>query len=176
MNNEFVVKTSFQKTILYQIGCLVFVIAGLYMFYVSDDLYTRIIMLICAGVFGFGFLVLIYFGLFDRRPRIVIDEIGIYDRLLGVGKINWEDIKHIRFDSDDKNPLISIKLANTLNSSKILVNARNKRFSSIDGDLDFGILSLNLNFTDAEPQKIYAMILKHIPDKQISDTNKLYED
>ncbi len=52
MTEEFVVKTSVSKIILHLIGCLIFVIGGIYIIYVEEDFYTIIIMMICSGFFG----------------------------------------------------------------------------------------------------------------------------
>ena len=42
--------------------------------------------------FGGGALVALW-QLLDARPRLIVDEKGIYDRTLGVGLIRWDDIK-----------------------------------------------------------------------------------
>lgn len=47
-----------------------------------------------AGLFFFGLgYPLGLFLIFDRRPQIIINELGIFDRNLGKEIINWEIIK-----------------------------------------------------------------------------------
>jgi hypothetical protein len=175
MNTEFVVKTSVAKTIFYSFGCLLFVVGGIFI-YLDKGWLAKIIGIISVGFFGFGFFVLLYRGL-DRRPRIVIDEKGITDRTLGVGRIDWEDIKFVNFQSDShaSNNSIFLKLVKSEKNSKVLANL-SKGLSKFDGDLDFGILHLNLNVIDKKPEEIYAKILNHISEKRNSDSNSWYED
>lgn len=43
-----------------------------------------------AGVIFFGLCLIVFLRqIFDSRPRIVIDESGIFDRTLSVGTIEW---------------------------------------------------------------------------------------
>jgi hypothetical protein len=46
---------------------------------------------ITAGFFALGPAVFLW-QLIDPRPRLIIDEHGIYDRTFGVGWIAWSDI------------------------------------------------------------------------------------
>ncbi len=173
MNEEFVIKTSVWKTILYLMVCLLFVIAGVFIIFDSNSLTKTIAGVLCIGFFGFGFFVLLY-QVLNRRPRILIDEKGITDRMLGIGRINWEDIEYVKLRSS-KNRSIFLKLVKSQKSSEILSSAKNKKYN-FDGDLDLGILALNLNLIDTEPQNVYEVILKHIPEKQLNNSDKMYED
>lgn len=174
MNEKFVIKTSVWKTIPYLLGCLVFVAVGVFIVFEVEGLIPTIAGLSCIGFFGFGFFVLLY-RVLDRRPRILIDEKGITDRLLRVGRIDWGDIKFVKLSSDSKNSSIFLKLVNSEKTSKILLNSKNKIYN-FNGDLDFGILSLNLTNLDMKPEKVYEIILKYIPEKQIINSDGMYED
>ena len=44
------------------------------------------------GFFGLGYPVSLY-HLFDRRPQVIINELGIFDRSTYTGFINWEVIR-----------------------------------------------------------------------------------
>ena len=48
---------------------------------------------LCIIFFGLGYFVG-FFNLFDRRPQIIINEYGIYDRTFDLGVINWKVIKN----------------------------------------------------------------------------------
>lgn len=54
-----------------------------------------------TGVWA-GWMCIVFFGagiplfarqLFDSKPRVVLDEAGVFDRTLGVGIIPWSDIE-----------------------------------------------------------------------------------
>ena len=70
--------------------CSIFVAAGIWMINSADAPHW-------AGWLGIGFFGLGYpvgfFHLFDRRPQIIINEIGIFDRTSIRETINWEIIK-----------------------------------------------------------------------------------
>ncbi len=174
MNEKFIVKVSFWKTILYSLGCLLFVLLGFSLIFIDRGLIPIISGIICIGFFGFGFFVLLFRGLLDRRPLIVIDEKGINDRRLGVGRIDWEDIKFVKLNSGNKNSSISLKLVNFEKYLKNLPRA-SKILSRFNGDLDFGILDITFIGIDTKPQKVYEIILNYIPQKQIDDLDRIYE-
>lgn len=47
---------------------------------------------LCICFFGLGYPVAL-FNLFDRRPKIIINELGIFDRAVHKDFINWEIIR-----------------------------------------------------------------------------------
>jgi hypothetical protein len=64
-----------------------------------------------------------------------------------------------------------------VNSEKYLKNLprASKILSRFNGDLDFGILNITLIGIDTKPQKVYEIILNHIPERQINDIDRMYE-
>jgi hypothetical protein len=71
-----------------------FVAIGIYMVTKTDiDQSDRVIAWLCICFFGLGIPVSL-FQLFDRRPQIIINETGIWDRTTKEGIINWEVIKY----------------------------------------------------------------------------------
>ncbi len=174
MNQEFVVKTSVWKAILYLSGSLLFVLTGVLLIYINVNFVATIVGIITVGFFGCGFFVGLFRYLLDRRPLIVIDEKGINDRRLGVGKVDWKDIKFVKLNSESTNGYIFLKL---VNRDKYLKNLPriSKILSRFDGDLDFGIVNITSVGTDTKPEKIYEMISKYIPEKQINDLDRMFE-
>ncbi len=84
---KIIIKNSRWKNVMLLIGCLGFVIAGIWMVYSGKV---------------FGWLAIVFFGsgipisiwqIADSRPRLIIDQYGILDRTLGVGRIAWTDIQ-----------------------------------------------------------------------------------
>ena len=71
---------------------LPFVIIGLWL--ISKEqigTFDYIVGWLCVSFFGLG-IPLGIFVLFDRRPQIIINESGIFDRTLKQGEIKWEQI------------------------------------------------------------------------------------
>ena len=78
---KIIIKNARWKHVLLLIGCLAFVIAGVWIVLIGKP---------------FGWVAIIFFGtgipvsiwqLADSRPRLIIDEFGVLDRTLGVGSI-----------------------------------------------------------------------------------------
>src|SRR4030095_12859743 len=70
--------------------CSIFVVGGYFM--VIDEDAPKWIGWFNIFFFGLGYPVGL-FHLFDRRPQIVINEIGIFDRTTYADFINWEVIQ-----------------------------------------------------------------------------------
>lgn len=61
----------------------------------ESSLIDRIMGWIGVPFFGFGFL-LAFFHMFDKRPQIIINETGIWDRSTKQDLIKWEFIKNAK--------------------------------------------------------------------------------
>jgi hypothetical protein len=70
--------------------CSIFVFGGLFLLNNSDT--PKWVAWMSIGFFGLGYPVGL-FHLFDRRPQIIINEIGIFDRTTYKDFINWDVIQ-----------------------------------------------------------------------------------
>ena len=71
--------------------CSIFVFGGLFLLNNSDT--PKWVAWMSIGFFGLGYPVGL-FHLFDRRPQIIINEIGIFDRTTYKDFINWDVIQY----------------------------------------------------------------------------------
>ena len=69
--------------------CSIFVMTGVFLIVKTDA--PRWVGWLNIGFFGLGYPVG-FFHLFDRRPQIIINELGIFDRTTYNQFINWEVI------------------------------------------------------------------------------------
>src|SRR5688500_19009768 len=74
------------------LGCLLFVGVGYFM--LSRPNAPLPLAWLCIGFFGLGIPVGIY-QLLDRRPQIIINEFGIFDRTTHHEFINWKIIQDV---------------------------------------------------------------------------------
>ena len=58
----------------------------------SDEMVYYIVGWLCICFFGLG-IPIGFFQVFDRRPQIIINENGIWDRTTKQNEINWEQIE-----------------------------------------------------------------------------------
>jgi hypothetical protein len=70
--------------------CSIFVGGGVYLLMKTHML--PLVGWLNIGFFGLGYPVSLY-HLFDRRPQVIINELGIFDRSTYTGFINWEVIR-----------------------------------------------------------------------------------
>ncbi len=119
--NNIVVKTYVWKSGLALFCCLLFVLTGIFIISVSENWIETLIGVTSITFFGAGFFILLR-QIIDRRPRISIDETGITDRTLGVGKIDWADVEFVHLNSTFANNFLVLKLSNT---EKYLQNLSN---------------------------------------------------
>ena len=70
--------------------CSIFVFGGIFLLTNTDS--PKWVAWLNIGFFGLGYPVGL-FHLLDRRPQIIINEIGIFDRTTYKDFINWDVIK-----------------------------------------------------------------------------------
>jgi hypothetical protein len=115
-----------------------------------------------------GWLSICFFGsmipsvvgqIINSRPRLIIDEFGVVDRTLNVGKILWFDIDNAYLIDIKGNHFICLVLKNTnkyLEKSSPLI----KNMAIVNKKLGFTPLSLNLSGLDVDPYQVLDIVIK----------------
>jgi hypothetical protein len=154
-------RTNCWKALLLILLSLGFVGAGVaYILLVRSDPLGSICMGGCTLFFAFCAVGLLWM-LIDRRPRIVLDQYGIFDRKIGVGRIAWSDIIHAYI----------VTLSARIGGQEfICLEVRNeeeylqkawaiKRFQAAGNRwLGFPPLVVNVTGTDADAHNVLALI------------------
>ncbi len=121
-----------------------------------------------AGPKWVGWMSIVFFGsmiplfawqLFDNRPRLILDDEGVQDRTLKVGKIYWNDISGAYLKAIKGNNFICLELRNEekyLNKLSPLLKAS----TSANVKLGFTPLSLNLSGVNADANEVLEVVLK----------------
>src|SRR5439155_24563091 len=86
---EYKIYKSPWKAIRMMLLCSIFVVPSILFLDSSNSQWINWMSII---FFGLGYPVGL-FQLFDRRPQIIVNEIGIFDRTLHADYINWEIIQ-----------------------------------------------------------------------------------
>ena len=139
---------------------MVFVVGGAAMLFTTKDPETLLQMGASTAFFGLCAAVFIY-QLADKRPRIVIDESGVFDRTLKIGTIAWEDIEGAYVQRVESQAFICLKLKDEekyvgkLTASKKLLVKANQA-------MGFTAINLNLSGVKARPESICNLILYHL--------------
>ncbi len=116
------IQLSKKKLILMLVGAIAFVLLGLWLIFEAYNLtgwkaknptYTRIITI--AGVLFFGACaVYIFRKLFDNKPGLIIDNVGLIDNSSGIsaGQVLWSDVKRIKVIEIHRQKLIMLQVKN----------------------------------------------------------------
>jgi hypothetical protein len=84
--------------------------------------------------------------LFDRKPRLIVDERGIFDQTLGVGFIPWRDIRNAHAKTFFGKSFVCLDLRNT---SHWLMQLTRTQRALANGNERLGFSPINLYLTGA---------------------------
>ncbi len=155
------IKSSRSKYIVLLIGAIGFVVSG-------------VLILLINGPAVIGWMSIIFFGagiplfiwqILDNRPRLKIDDTGIADRTLGVGRIAWEDIDGAFVKSIKGNDFICLQLIDSEKYTSKL-NSIKKAMTKANEKLGFTPISLNLSGIAVSTHDIFELIIKTVEMKR----------
>ena len=149
------IKSSRLKYVALLIGSFGFVAGGVFILLSGGPQWVGCISIV---FFGSGIPLFIW-QILDRRPRLKIDDTGIVDRTLGIGKILWEDIDGAYKKAIQGNDFICLKLRN---QDQYLgkLTAVKKAMVKANEKLGFTPISLNLSGLSANTDQILELVLK----------------
>lgn len=109
--------------------------------------------------FGAGLIVSAW-QIADSRPRLIIDERGVLDRTLGVGRIPWGDIEAAYVRSISGNDFICLELRNAAEYKRRLSKVR-RALAAGNRGLGFTDFNLNLSGVDARTDEVFALVVNY---------------
>ncbi|HEX6188183.1 MAG TPA: STM3941 family protein [Pyrinomonadaceae bacterium] len=151
---ELIIKNSRWKHFLLLIGCMGFVGTGIWMV-VQGKSFGWVAILF----FGTGLVVSIW-QIVDSRPRLIIDERGVLDRTLGVGRIAWSDIEAAYVRSISGNDFICLELKNPEKYAQKLSNVK-RAMAGANRGLGFTDFNINLSGVDARTEEVFELLMKY---------------
>lgn len=166
-----VVKNSIAKNVFYSLLALIFVACGIIILFVGENFISTLMGWICITFFGLGTLVFLK-RLFDNRPRIVIDQYGIFDRTLGIGIIEWQDIERVYTNSIMGSDFISLVL---YDNDKYLkrTNKPLAKLAKYNKTLGFETINLNLSGINTSSKEVFDSLVKQLTKIKIKNLNNL---
>jgi hypothetical protein len=151
---KLIIKNSRWKYVPLLIGSFGFVAAGIWMVIQGE---------------AFGWIALAFFGsgvpifiwqIVDSRPRLIIDERGVSDRTLGIGRIRWSDIEAAYVRSIAGNDFICLELKNPEKYKQKLSKVK-RAMASANRGLGFTDFNLNLSGVDASTDEVFELLMKY---------------
>lgn len=154
------IKLSRVKMFLLLLLALVFVIGGIFILSVAEDMRGQIIGWSSILLFGFGAVVFLI-QLLNTAPRIILNDEGIEDKSLGIGKILWDDIEAAYPNNIFTNKFISLQVRNI---EKYLqrTSKPKRKLASYNQALGFETLNLNLVGLAISQKDIMTLITAHL--------------
>lgn len=152
--DKIVIKNSRRETFLLFLVSLGFVTAG--------------VAMIATGSW-FGWVATAFFGacglvflreLLRINPRLIIDERGIYDSRLGLGRIKWRDIRYFYLTSISHNNFLCLVLADEEKYRRRLSPTR-QAMANINRKLGVSDFTVNLSTIQAQPEEVYELVIKY---------------
>ncbi|WP_333677478.1 STM3941 family protein [Dyella sp.] len=154
-----VINASRLKYALLLLVAVGFVFAGAFM--VAFDAATEA-WLGWANIVLFGACIpLFLWQLLDARPRLVMDEQGIFDRTLGVGVIPWSEITGAYLRSIMSVDFICLELRDPLQWLQRLSPAKRAVVRANEA-MGFSALNVSLGGLEADAQQVHELILKMV--------------
>jgi hypothetical protein len=152
--DKLIIKNARRKHVLLLIGCLGFVATGIWI--VAHGKASGWVLIL---FFGTGLVVSIR-QIADSRPRLVIDEHGVLDRTLGVGRIAWGDIEAAYVRSISGNDFICLELKNAEKYAQKLSKVK-RAMAAANRGLGFTNFNLNLSGVDANTDEVFELLMKY---------------
>ena len=151
---KLVIKNSRWKYVLFLVICIAFVVANAGLLMEGEWL---------------GWIGLVFFGsgiplfiwqIMDSRPRLIIDERGVFDRTLGVGCIAWSDVQTAYVKSISGTDFICLELRNAEQYRK-KSSAIRRAMTTANRNLGFSDFSLNLSGVNAMTEDVFELVMKY---------------
>ncbi|HKT27274.1 STM3941 family protein [Dyella sp.] len=151
------IRASRRRYALWLIMSSGFVLTGAFMVAFGDTFQTWL-GLAYMMFFGAGVLLFLW-QLVDARPRLVIDDRGVFDRTLGVGVIPWSDIGGAYVRSIYSVDVICLQLRDPRPWLQRLSPIK-RALAPANKALGFTPLSLNLDGVAADVRQVHELIVK----------------
>lgn len=159
-----VVKSDIVEFVVYEIGCAGFVAVGVMMMLTENQPWLGLLATI---FFGAGALLLSW-QIIDRRPRLIIDSDGVFDRMTGLGRIVWEDIESAQLQSVVGNHFISLELRDP--SLYVMQMSWIRRLGArANTATGFSAVSLNLTGITVSPEEVLQIVQGYILERKMRE-------
>ncbi|MDB6133595.1 MAG: hypothetical protein JWM59_1838 [Verrucomicrobiales bacterium] len=162
-----IIRNSRVKALILTIGSLLFVAGGILI--LAMDRHSQAVEE-AASARAKGWLGIVFFGgcalvgtweIFDSRPRLIIDDQGVYDRTLRCGWIPWSEILGARLMLVAGQPFIGLDLRDM--EARIARSTRVQRaLTAANQSLGYSAWNLNLSQVDVDAKEVHALILQRM--------------
>ena len=152
---EYKIYKSPWKAIKLLAGCSLFVAAGF--FILTAGKANPVMAWLTIGFFGLGIPIGL-FQLLDRRPQIIVNEIGIFDRTAHKDFINWEIIQDAYIAKIQQETFICLVVPEEFEPSSHKSRFK-KRMAGLSKAIGFQELNISLGNVNVDAERMAEFIL-----------------
>lgn len=152
---EYKLYKSRRKAIKLLFPSLIFVFAGIYL--LNQPHVSKLMAWVCILFFGLGIPIGLI-QLLDRRPQIIINEFGIFDRTLHKDFINWEIIHDAYLIGVRQERFICLVVDEQFEPSKSKGKFAQK-MAGLSKAIGFQELNINVGNVGVDGERLTAFIL-----------------
>lgn len=152
---EYKIYKSPWKAIKLLAGCSLFVAVGFFL--LSAGKANPVGAWLCIGFFGLGIPASLY-QLFDRRPQIIVNEMGIFDRTAHRDLINWEIIQDAYIVKVQQETFICLVVPEEFEPSAQRSRFK-KRIANLSKAIGFQELNISLGNVNVDAERMTEFIL-----------------
>jgi len=132
-----------------------FVIAGIFL--LGQPNTSKLMAWLCILFFGTG-IPLGLFQLLDRRPQIIINELGVFDRTVHQDFINWDIIHDAYLVRMHQQQFICLVVDEQFEPSKSK-SKFGQKMARLSKAIGFQELNINVGNVDVDAERLLAFIL-----------------
>jgi hypothetical protein len=137
------------------VGCSMFVALGFFL--LREPNTPRWVAWLSIGFFGLCLPVGL-FQLFDRRPQIIVNELGIFDRTTHRNFINWEIIQDAYLVEIHKQPFICLIVDEAFEPSRTK-GKFGRSLAQLNKAMGFQELNITLGYVSVNAERLAEFIL-----------------
>lgn len=152
---EFRLYKSRWKAVRLLVGCAAFVGIGCFMLGRPDA--PQWVAWASIGFFGLGIPVC-FVQFFDRRPQIIVNDVGVFDRTMHHEFINWEIIQDVYLVEVHKQNIICLIVDQAFVPSRRKGKFR-QSVATLNKELGFQELNISLGFVSIDAPRFAEFIL-----------------
>ncbi|MEO1437517.1 MAG: STM3941 family protein [Bacteroidota bacterium] len=159
MMNEIKIYKSSWKSIRLSLLAFPFVAIGVFMLVDESSPHNQFMAWLCILFFGIGPVISIY-NIIDRKPYIILNELGIHIKTLHKKVINWNIIQDAYLNSVNRQPFICLVLKDSFDAQNIFEKPISRKMSQINKAMGFQELNLYLGPVKVDEEKLLNFIVE----------------
>jgi len=163
-----------RRLLLLLLGCIAFVAAGVWFILAAETIAASSPHFSASLIRPLGVVSILFFGyagivairqMLDARPRLILDDNGIFDRTLATPVIPWGSILAAEIVAVKGNKFIALRIADEAERVAALPAIKRAMTAGNEG-MGFARFNLNLSALDISAEQLLAIIHQQLAERR----------